>query len=540
MPPSVVDLRNAVQSALAERTFSTEQRERMARSGQALPDGSFPIGNEEDLRNAISAYGRASNKAAAKRHIIKRARALGKTSLLPDDWAVQESASMKSLMERALEALGLRQVAEAAPPRGEKLTPGEWMQVAHAALEEASKAEANYDATGGTAARSCANCSAFNGTNGCSLVSGVIAPGGISDLWRAATTEALVDEPAQPEGTEPLLESAVPLMEKALRTDGSFPVKLIDAGWGTSGYYSKELLKKAAEAGRFPRGLKMFWNHPTDAEAAARPERDLRDLAARTVSAGVYQENGPDGPGVYATAQAYGHYAPHIEELAADIGVSIRGFGRTTQGEAEGQKGALVEDIAAVQSADFVTQAGRGGRVLPLMEAARLKASAAVEPPKEDADMGDQLQESAALQEKDTLIESQKATIGSLVERLVLREAGDVIKEALNASKLPDITKKRLLEQLIANPPTKEVDGVTTLDADKFKESIDAAIKAAASEIAAITGAGNVAGLGEGEDHAAPQTDEQLKESHDAMVEAFVSMGYSKEAAESAAAGRVN
>jgi hypothetical protein len=38
------------------------------------------------LKNAISAFGRAKNKSAAKRHIMKRAKELGKENLLPNSW----------------------------------------------------------------------------------------------------------------------------------------------------------------------------------------------------------------------------------------------------------------------------------------------------------------------------------------------------------------------------------------------------------------------------------------------------------------------
>jgi hypothetical protein len=71
---------------LFKRDYDTESRRRMAASGQAMPDGSFPIANRTDLRNAIQSVGRASNYAAARRHIIRRARALGATDMLPEDW----------------------------------------------------------------------------------------------------------------------------------------------------------------------------------------------------------------------------------------------------------------------------------------------------------------------------------------------------------------------------------------------------------------------------------------------------------------------
>lgn len=348
-------------------------------------------------------------------------------------------------------------------------------------------------------------------------------------------------EPVIPEGATPLIESATPLLEKALRKDRTFPVKLISPGWGSSGYYSKAVLEKAAKAGKFPSGLKMFWNHPTQKEADERPERDLRDLAAKTISAGVFKENGPDGPGIYADAQAYSHYAPHIEELAEDIGLSIRGWGSTTTGEAEGQKGALVEDVALVQSADFVTQAGRGGKVLQLMEAARAVASAAVEHPKEDAKMGDQLEESAALKEANDKAASERTKRRGREEALALREASDIVRDALVESKLHDITKKRLAETLIASAPTVEVDDELKLDADKFKTQVSEAISSAKAEIAAITGQGNVTTLGESGGEGMPSGDasEAVEESKKALVEAFVSLGYSQEAAEQAAIGRI-
>ena len=73
-------------NSFAKRDYSTVSRRRMAESGAAMPDGSFPIANETDLRNAIQSVGRASNYEAARRHIIRRARTLGLTSLLPEDW----------------------------------------------------------------------------------------------------------------------------------------------------------------------------------------------------------------------------------------------------------------------------------------------------------------------------------------------------------------------------------------------------------------------------------------------------------------------
>lgn len=68
------------------RDFTSKQREAAAKTGAAMPDGSFPIENRADLENAIRAFGRAKNKRAVKRHIMKRAKALGAEDLIPADW----------------------------------------------------------------------------------------------------------------------------------------------------------------------------------------------------------------------------------------------------------------------------------------------------------------------------------------------------------------------------------------------------------------------------------------------------------------------
>ena len=74
-----------------ERDFSQKQRDKMADKGTAMDDGSYPIANRSDLANAVQAFGRAKDPAAVKRHIIKRAHALGAAGSLPKAWNVKEA-----------------------------------------------------------------------------------------------------------------------------------------------------------------------------------------------------------------------------------------------------------------------------------------------------------------------------------------------------------------------------------------------------------------------------------------------------------------
>lgn len=69
-----------------EAEFTERQRTKLAKKGFALPDGSFPIRNRNDLENAIKLWGLAKNKSQAKKFIKKRARQLDAMNELPATW----------------------------------------------------------------------------------------------------------------------------------------------------------------------------------------------------------------------------------------------------------------------------------------------------------------------------------------------------------------------------------------------------------------------------------------------------------------------
>jgi hypothetical protein len=70
------------------RSFSAEERKKMAENGQAMKDGSFPIANCDDAANAISSFGRAQpgQRASVRAHIRKRVAALGCTGSTFENW----------------------------------------------------------------------------------------------------------------------------------------------------------------------------------------------------------------------------------------------------------------------------------------------------------------------------------------------------------------------------------------------------------------------------------------------------------------------
>jgi len=78
---------------------SAKQRDKYASSGVAMDNGDFPIPDQGHLQSAIGHLGNYSgDKAAARRHIIARARTLGLTSMLPDDWNVAKADQLIAAM----------------------------------------------------------------------------------------------------------------------------------------------------------------------------------------------------------------------------------------------------------------------------------------------------------------------------------------------------------------------------------------------------------------------------------------------------------
>lgn len=302
-----------------------------------------------------------------------------------------------------------------------------------------------------------------------------------------------------------LTETAVSLNERAVRSDGTVQVKIIQNGWGSSGYYSRDVLERDVPQA-FPPGTHMFWNHATVTEEAERPEGDLSRLAAVTVSPATWVENGPAGSGMYADARVFGGYRETLEEIAPYIGVSIRGMGSSHMGEADGREGRIIDAITAGRSIDFVTMPGAGGQIVQLFEAAGREPVAleSTRPPAanhtEDA-MSEALQEAQTtiarleqeLETRDAALTEAQAAVAKLREMLLLREARDYVAGALAEADLPDVTCTRLQRQLTANPPV--IDG--KLDEATYKERIDTAVTEAQAEIAAIAGSdGRIRGQG--------------------------------------------
>lgn len=349
---------------------------------------------------------------------------------------------------------------------------------------------------------------------------------------------------SSPDNAAPISEAAeldgafVPLLERALRRDGTIGLKLIEPGWGASGYYSEAVLRRDGPKVFTPK-LKMYWNHATAVEEAERPEGDLNALAAELVSPARWDDNGAKGPGLYADAKVFGPYQEAVNELAPHIGVSIRANGRATTGTAEGRTGAIIQEIAAARSVDFVTEPGAGGRILEMFEAARSTYRQDRQDGSEQdlsegettvsAELQQQLQEA---QGRLAQLEQQNAR---LHEALVLQQAREAVSRELIKHELPTMTRERLAAQLGSQPALTE-DG--QLDRAAFTQRINEAVQAEVAYLTSVAGygSGRIEGMG-ATGAAGNQVDEAALTKR--MQESFATMGLSESEVVHAAAGRI-
>lgn len=141
-------------------------------------------------------------------------------------------------------------------------------------------------------------------------------------------------------------------------------IQAISPGNGSSGTYPQEVLEAAAKDRVFPAGTMMMVDHATEAQDWERPEGSIKDLA------GVLTEDArwDDQHGaLVAEAKIFEHWRPVLESMREEIGVSIRASGEVE----ESAEGRVVKRLVEGRSIDFVTRAGRGGRVLEVLESER-------------------------------------------------------------------------------------------------------------------------------------------------------------------------
>lgn len=163
-------------------------------------------------------------------------------------------------------------------------------------------------------------------------------------------------------------------------TGSRMEITLITPGWGSSGYYSPSVLEQAAADKVFPRGTQMHIDHMTETQRMERPSGSVDTLAAALDEDARWEPNwvDPDTGAkgrIVAESRVFSRWRDHVNDVKEVIGASIVAGAEVSIGEAEGRKGRIVEALTpgVLNRVDFVTAAGRGGRITEVLEAAKVE-----------------------------------------------------------------------------------------------------------------------------------------------------------------------
>lgn len=87
-------------------SFTHEERKDLAKKGEAMPNGKYPIRNRQDLKDAIRLSGSSSMpKEDVKKWIKKRAKELNLEDELPEDWKVEKTMDTEDVHTLQRESL---------------------------------------------------------------------------------------------------------------------------------------------------------------------------------------------------------------------------------------------------------------------------------------------------------------------------------------------------------------------------------------------------------------------------------------------------
>jgi len=165
-------------------------------------------------------------------------------------------------------------------------------------------------------------------------------------------------------------------LEKSVSKKGKLlEITLITPGWGSSGYYSLDTLEQAANDRAFPRRTQMHIDHEKDGGVGS-----VSTLAAYLNEDARFEPDWLDPEtGVKGRLVAEARVTPKWQEdlafLAEAVGTSIAAPAEISIGEAEGRQGKIIEKLlpGILNRVDFVTVAGRGGRISEVLESAKVE-----------------------------------------------------------------------------------------------------------------------------------------------------------------------
>ena len=333
------------------------------------------------------------------------------------------------------------------------------------------------------------------------------------------------------------------------QTRGSFPAVIIEAGMNKSGtrVYPAEVLRASAHMFE---NAKMFVDHKNFLEGGRGSnlphKRSVNDLAGIVKNVHFDDETETLRGEVVIVKSNLREIAEQVPEL---VRMSINAKARVDVQVREGKKVAVIQEFMEINSVDFVTVDGAGGRILKVLESLDTgeefmsddnndKTEITLEMLKEEHPeileelkkaLTDEISESIRAEIKEELEkqgeeeqgdDDKQADVDAAVEEALSKQKEELeakhsvemqkienektITEALNKSKLPEKSVENL-RKLFTGKTFEDVQESDDSDAksagEVLLEELEAAIEEKREELASVSESGKVDGLGDAADN---------------------------------------
>ena len=256
-------------------------------------------------------------------------------------------------------------------------------------------------------------------------------------------------------------------------------IAIIEPGWGNkedNHYYPREMLQQ--HAGVFL-GAKMYESDHGD-------DKTTRTWVSTVDEITGFTETGAPIGRVVVHDRSFAERLTALSEakLLSRMECSILASGKAKDGKVDGEKAKIVESITEVSSVDWVTRAGAGGRALNLAESEQEAAM-----PKDKQDIKEKEEKKELEGTKDVIItEKGKDQPG---------QEPDSDKDTKQEKQEETLNEADVLETLGGTNLPKEIQAWLAESEYKDKGELAKAVEKAVERVKAITGSGNVVGMGE-------------------------------------------
>lgn len=260
---------------------------------------------------------------------------------------------------------------------------------------------------------------------------------------------------------------------------------IITPGEGSSAVYTREILEQAVADKVFPAGTQSHANHDTETDTAERPEGDIRNLVGSLTTDAYWDET---LGGLVAEVKIGTAWREFISDHHDVIGTSISAKAELNP---DGSLARLVPD--PFNRVDLVTVAGRGGKIVELLEHSKptmnkvVKETSVPNParkPQQETTMEESGMVEISQKEYDQLTEAA-GRAETLAEQVATLE-----KQQAETARVQRVAEaNRIIEKHYGNtPPELFVTLAETLaasdefDATKFETQVEEAAKQQAAE----------------------------------------------------------